>query len=63
MKSLSQMIENRLIWREKAKQNLAGNDGSAAFLHSSLLYLFKATAINIFNWNKALNFYVIYFPR
>ena len=36
--SLSQMIENCLIWREKAKV-------PPPFLNSSLMYLFKVTAM------------------
>ena len=48
-KSLSYMIENCLIWREKSKINFGGKRRfsvlSPPFLQSSILYLFKATAI------------------
>ena len=50
-KSLSQMIENCLLWREKAKKFggkrrfSAGAAVPPPFLHSSILFFTKATAV------------------
>jgi len=50
-KSLSQMIENCLIWRKQVKKNFGGNRQFSAgaavfppFLHSSILFSTKAAA-------------------
>ena len=43
-KSLSQMIENCLLWQEKAKQNSAGAVVPPSFLHSSILFTTKTSA-------------------
>ena len=57
-KSLSQMIQKCLIWREKEKQISAGAAVPPPILHSSILYLFKATAMpNL----KAVAFYLVEF--
>ena len=61
-KSLSQMIEDCLIWREKAtnRRFSAGAAVPPPFLHNSILYLFKATAMpNL----RAVTLYLVEFLR
>ena len=55
-KSLSEMIQNCLIWKEKTKKNFGGKQRFLTktaiplpFLHSSILYLFKLTAMPNFS--------------